>query len=103
MHQAGYGEFQVTHSKGERADCFRMYLEPVMGRSNLTVLTGAKTLKIETERAGGATVSRGVTFQLNGQDGSKHSGECGNLNILGAATVIKHTPHLCIPSAKKNK
>lgn len=74
MRQAGYGEFQVTHSKGERADCFRMYLEPVMGRSNLTVLTGAKTLKIETEKSGGATVSRGVTFQVNGQDGSKHSG-----------------------------
>lgn len=73
--QAGYGEFQVTHSKGERADCFRMYLEPILGRSNLTVLTGAKTLKVETEKAGGAAVvSRGVTFQLNSQDGSKHSG-----------------------------
>lgn len=73
--QAGHGEFQVTHSKGERADCFRQYLAPVLGRSNLTVLTGAKTLKIEVERYGTATVTRGVTFQVNGPDGTKHSGD----------------------------
>lgn len=89
MHQAGYGEFQVTHRKGERADCFRMYLEPVLGRSNLTVLTSAKTLKIETERASSAvTVSRGVTFQLNGQDGSKHSGEGGQKFIILTSKMI---------------
>ncbi|EIE18382.1 alcohol oxidase [Coccomyxa subellipsoidea C-169] len=92
--QAGYGEFQVTHSKGERADCFRMYLEPVMGRSNLTVLTGAKTLKIETEKSGGATVSRGVTFQVNGQDGSKHSAElaAGGEVVLCAGSI--HSPQI---------
>ena len=72
--QEGYGEFQVTHSKGERADCFRMYLKPIMARSNLTVLTDAKTLKIETEEAAGTTVTRGVTFQQAGPDGSKLQG-----------------------------
>ena len=72
--QVGYGEFQVTHSRGERADCFRQYLAPALGRSNLTVLTDAKTLRLETERLGAATVTRGVTFQVNGPDGSKHAG-----------------------------
>ena len=72
--QEGYGEFQVTHSKGERADCFRMYLKPILGRSNLTVLTDAKTLKVETEEAAGTTVTKGVTFQQAGPDGSKLQG-----------------------------
>ncbi len=72
--QEGYGEFQVTHSKGERADCFRMYLKPILGRSNLTVLTDAKTLKVETEDAAGTTVTKGVTFQQAGPDGSKLQG-----------------------------
>jgi choline dehydrogenase-like flavoprotein len=72
--QTGYGEFQVTHHNGERADCYRQYLLPVLGRPNLTVLTEAKTLKVETERVGASTVTRGVTFQLKGQDGNKFSG-----------------------------
>ena len=73
--QIGYGEFQVTHARGERADCFRQYLAPVLGRPNLTVLTAAKTLRVETEAAGaGAPVSRGVTFQIDGPDGNVHSG-----------------------------
>ena len=73
--QEGYGEFQVTHAKGERADCFKMYLKPIMGRSNLTVLTDAKTLRVETEEAAGTTVTRGVTFQQGGPDGAKLQGE----------------------------
>lgn len=77
--QEGYGEFQVTHSKGERADCFRMYLKPILGRSNLTVLTDAKTLKVETEEAAGTTVTKGVTFQQAGPDGSKLQGELPGL------------------------
>lgn len=33
--QEGYGQFQVTQEKGQRADMFRQYLNPVMDRSNL--------------------------------------------------------------------
>ena len=64
----------MTHARGERADCFRQYLAPVLGRPNLTVLTDAKTLRVETEGSGAATVTQGVTFQVNGPDGSKHAG-----------------------------
>ncbi len=35
--QTGYGEFQVTQEKGERADMYRQYLKPAMSRSNLKV------------------------------------------------------------------
>ncbi len=35
--QAGYGEFQVTQRKGERADAYRTYLKPAINRGNLKV------------------------------------------------------------------
>jgi hypothetical protein len=35
MLQAGFGTFQVTQDKGTRADMYRQYLKPAMGRSNL--------------------------------------------------------------------
>ncbi|CAL5223510.1 g6037 [Coccomyxa viridis] len=92
--QEGYGEFQVTHSKGERADCFRMYLKPILGRSNLTVLTDAKTLKVETEDAAGTTVTKGVTFQQAGPDGSKLQAELAvNGEVIMCAGSI-HTPQI---------
>jgi choline dehydrogenase-like flavoprotein len=40
--QAGYGEFQVAQRKGERADAYRMYLKPAMGRGNLKVLQASQ-------------------------------------------------------------
>ena len=86
--QEGYGEFQVTHSKGERADCFRMYLKPIMGRTNLTVLTDAKTLKVETEEAAGTTLAKGVTFQQGGPDGSKLQGELSGCQTLSFCTDL---------------
>jgi len=85
--QEGYGEFQVTHSKGERADCFRMYLKPIMGRSNLTVLTDAKTLKVESEEAAGTTLAKGVTFQQGGPDGSKLQGELSVCELSAFAQI----------------
>ena len=33
--QAGFGTFQVTQEKGTRADMYRQYLKPAMGRDNL--------------------------------------------------------------------
>jgi choline dehydrogenase-like flavoprotein len=35
--QEGYGTFQVMQDKGTRADMYRQYLKPAMGRSNLQV------------------------------------------------------------------
>jgi hypothetical protein len=58
-----------------RADAHRQYLKPVAGRSNLTVVTHAKTLGVNMEKGRGQTVARGVTFSTNGPDSEKHSGE----------------------------
>lgn len=35
--QAGFGTYQVMQEKGTRADMYRQYLKPALGRSNLQV------------------------------------------------------------------
>ncbi|WP_317203607.1 choline dehydrogenase [Janthinobacterium sp.] len=44
--QEGVGLYQVTQKNGERWSVARAYLHPVQERSNLTVLTGARSSKI---------------------------------------------------------
>lgn len=73
--QEGYGEFQVYHDRGERADMNRQYLRPAMGRSNLTVVTGAQTQHVAFEKHSSRPRARGVVFSIGGPDGHKHSGE----------------------------
>ena len=66
----------MAQDRGERADMFRQYLKPAMNRSNLTVLTGAKTLKIETEQHSGKPAARAVKFSTKGPAGQIHTGGC---------------------------
>jgi len=88
--QEGYGQFQVTQEKGQRADMFRQYLNPVMDRSNLQVVAGAQTTKINTS-GGSAT---GVTFTTKGPDGKRHTAtlKAGGEVVLSAGAV--HSPQL---------
>lgn len=72
--QEGYGEFQVCQDKGVRADAHRQYLKPIIGRSNLTVVTEARTTGVELEESRGEPVARGVTFSTQGPDSEKHQG-----------------------------
>ena len=73
--QVGYGEFQVTQERGQRADAFRQYLQPALERTNLTVLTRARVSHVATEAVSGlGAVALGVDFQLRDPDGPKHSG-----------------------------
>ena len=56
--QEGWGPYQLTIKDGERWSAARGYLHPVLKRSNLTCLTGARTTRIVVEN-GRAT---GVEF-----------------------------------------
>jgi len=47
--QEGHGVFQVTQDKGRRADGYRQYLKPALGRPNLQVMTGAKVYRVAFE------------------------------------------------------
>ena len=53
---------------------FRQYLRPVLGRDNLTVVTGAQVQQVVTEAQGNRPRARGVTFSTGGPDGDSHSG-----------------------------
>lgn len=92
--QEGYGEFQVCQERGVRADAHRQYLKPVAGRSNLTVVTHAKTLGVNMEKGRGQTVARGVTFSTNGPDSEKHSAELTPTGEVVMCAGAVHTPHL---------
>ena len=61
--QDGYGEYQVTHLNGRRADAFQTYLKPVIGRGNLQVVTGARATKVHwlKRSAGGSGGSNGAS------------------------------------------
>ena len=59
--QEGVGLYQVTHKNGERFSAAKAYLTPNLGRSNLTLMTGAHTtrLLLEGKRAVGVEVRVG--------------------------------------------
>lgn len=57
-----------------RADAHRQYLKPVSGRSNLTIVTEARTLGIELEKNRGEPVAKGVIFATDGPDSERHAG-----------------------------
>lgn len=59
--QDGFGLYQVTQKAGERWSAARAYVEPLRGRANFDVRTGAlvETIVIEDGRATGVVIRRG--------------------------------------------
>ncbi|MEO8114192.1 MAG: choline dehydrogenase, partial [Phenylobacterium sp.] len=59
--QEGFGPYQLTIHNGQRWSAARGYLHPVLGRPNLTCLTGARTTRIlvENGRAVGVEIVEG--------------------------------------------
>ncbi|TNE59153.1 MAG: FAD-binding protein [Sphingomonadales bacterium] len=59
--QEGFGLYQVTQSGGERWSAARAFIEPLEGKPNFAIRTGALVERIEIEegRATGVTVRRG--------------------------------------------
>lgn len=61
--QEGYGTFQVTQDKGQRADAARQYLQPALGRPNLKVVTSCQVTRVALEGSGsGSPRAAGVEF-----------------------------------------
>ncbi|KAI7844723.1 hypothetical protein COHA_001810 [Chlorella ohadii] len=90
----GYGTFQVMQDKGTRADMYRQYLKPAMGRPNLQVLTGAAVTRVHIDKAGGKPTALGVEFSLDGPAGTRLTAELapGGEVVMCAGAV--HTPHI---------
>nr|WGL47427.1 fatty acid photodecarboxylase [Chlorella sorokiniana] len=90
----GYGTFQVMQDKGTRADMYRQYLKPALGRPNLQVLTGASVTRVHIDKASGKATALGVEFSLDGPAGQRLTAELapGGEVVMCAGAV--HTPHI---------
>jgi len=73
--QVGFGEFQVSMKRGQRADAFVQFLRPALGRPNLKVVTSARTTHVATEQSAGGVKAVGVEFAVDGPQGKRHAGE----------------------------
>ncbi|MGM0785899.1 MAG: GMC family oxidoreductase [Pseudomonadota bacterium] len=61
--QEGVGYYQVTQRNGQRWSVVDGYLKPAMARSNLTVSTGSRVLRIELD----GNRCTGVTYERDGK------------------------------------
>ncbi|OPX57007.1 choline dehydrogenase [Oceanospirillum multiglobuliferum] len=65
--QEGFGAMHMTVRNGVRSSTSNAYLRRAMKRSNLTVLTGVLTRKIQLEASAEGLKATGVEFEKNGQ------------------------------------
>ena len=94
-HQAGFGEFQVTQDRGERADMYRQYLAPALARPNLQVVTEARVTRVAMDTSSGAAPrATGVEFSTDGPSGARHGAAlaAGGEVVMAAGAI--HTPHI---------
>ena len=98
--QEGFGYYEVTHKNGERWSTARAFLDPVMDRPNLNVITNALTEKvvIEDGRAVGVNYRQGrmsKTVRAN-KEVILSAGAFGSPQILllsGVGAKDKLEPH----------
>src|SRR5262245_3537967 len=86
---AGVGPMIVNVKDGVRSSPAGAYLRPVLGRKNLTVVTGAQAVKLTLSR----TRCTGLEFL---HDGQRHSARASREVILCAGAI--HTPRLLLLS-----
>lgn len=79
--QEGVFRNLATQRDGERCSAARAYLEPIAGRSNLTILTGALVDRVLVEK--GRAV--GVIYR---KDGEEHTAQARREVIVSAGTVL---------------
>ncbi|PKW26564.1 GMC family oxidoreductase [Phycicoccus duodecadis] len=86
--------FQTTTKDGKRSSTFHAYLEPVMDRENLTVVTGALVERIVLEGAGGDVRATGVAYRTD--DGGHAEVSAGTEVVLCAGAI--GSPHVLLLS-----
>ena len=95
----GFGRYDLTISDGQRWSAAAAYLHPVMGRRNLTVITGARTTRIVVKQgraiavdyARGRTMARAeVAGEVLLSAGAVQSPQLLQLSGIGPADQLKH-------------
>ncbi|KAG2445644.1 hypothetical protein HXX76_000254 [Chlamydomonas incerta] len=95
--QDGFGEFQVSQKKGERADTYRTYLKPAMARGNLKVVIGARATKVNIEKGSSGARTTGVEYATQ-QFGDRFTAELAPGGEVLMCSGAVHTPHLLMLS-----
>ncbi|MEO7754503.1 MAG: GMC family oxidoreductase N-terminal domain-containing protein, partial [Terracoccus sp.] len=86
--------FQTTTKDGKRSSTYHAYLEPVMGRENLTVVTGALVERILMDDKEGGLHATGVEYRS--EDGTQEQVMAGTEVLLCAGAI--GSPHLLLLS-----
>ena len=86
--------FQTTTKDGRRSSTFHAYLEPVMDRENLTVVTGALVERVLLEGEAGAVRATGVAYRTG--DGGHEQVAAGTEVVVCAGAI--GSPHLLLLS-----
>ncbi len=86
--------FQTTTRDGKRSSTFHAYLEPVMDRENLTVVTGALVERVILAGEGDALRATGVRYRTD--DGASDEVLAGTEVVLCAGAI--GSPHLLLLS-----
>jgi len=64
--QEGFGSMDMTISSGNRNSSYHAYLEPILNRPNLKVLTDCEVTKIITEKIKGDLIARKLLYTYKG-------------------------------------
>ncbi len=86
--------FQTTTRDGRRSSTFHAYLEPVMDRENLTVVTGALVERVLLEAGDGTVRATGVAYRT--EDGAHEEVTAGTEVVLCAGAI--GSPHVLLLS-----
>jgi choline dehydrogenase len=86
--------FQTTTKEGRRCSTYHAYLEPVMDRANLTVVTGALVERVVLDTGGDAVRATGVAYRTD--DGGHEQVSAGTEVVLCAGAI--GSPHLLLLS-----
>ncbi len=81
----GNAYFQMNQKRGTRWSATRAFLRPAMHRPNLTVITEAHVLKLETQQTDQGMQATGVTVRL--KDGSRQSYSASREVVLSAGAI----------------
>jgi len=86
--------FQTTTRDGKRSSTFHAYLEPIMDRENLTIITGAMVERVLLEADGDAVRATGVAYRNSAGDSEE---VLASREVIVSAGAIG-SPHLLLLS-----
>ena len=92
--QLGLGIYKVNQDKGTRVNSYRAFIEPIVSRPNLTILTHARVQSIEIE----GDTAKSIKLQVKGIDKELL---CNKEVVLSAGAI--ESPRILLSSGIGNK